>query len=193
MDWKFASPLPPPIYMLIDWVKLFSHVWLFATPWTVASQAPPSMGFSRQTGVGCHFLLQGIFLTQGLNLDLPHCRQMLYRLSHQGRSLKEKFKTVETSSYMPCRSKLPLGERGPRGKGGLETSSWPAATKEMGTTVLNSQSNEFCQQPEGTCKRTLSLRWDYFPTQSLHFSCRRPWAEDTDNSCPDSRFVDIIR
>ena len=29
-------------------VKLLSHVQLFATPWTVAYQAPPSMGFSRQ-------------------------------------------------------------------------------------------------------------------------------------------------
>ena len=84
-----------------EWVKSLSLVWLFATPWTVAHQAPPSMGFSRQeywsglpfpspccfitsvvpdsvrphrrqptrlphpwdfpgknTGVGCHFLLQ---------------------------------------------------------------------------------------------------------------------------------------
>ena len=38
----------------------------------------------RNTGVGCHFLLQGIFPTQGLNLGLLHCRQMLYHLSHQG-------------------------------------------------------------------------------------------------------------
>ena len=29
-------------------VKSLSHVWLFATPWTEAYQAPPSMGFSRQ-------------------------------------------------------------------------------------------------------------------------------------------------
>ena len=29
-------------------MKSFSHVQLFATPWTVAFQAPPSMGFSRQ-------------------------------------------------------------------------------------------------------------------------------------------------
>ena len=29
-------------------VKSLSHVWLFATPWTGAYQAPPSMGFSRQ-------------------------------------------------------------------------------------------------------------------------------------------------
>ena len=34
--------------------------------------------------VGCHFLLQGIFLTWGSNLGLPHFRQMLYPLSHQG-------------------------------------------------------------------------------------------------------------
>ena len=41
----------------------------------------------KSTGVGCHFLLQEIFLTQGLNLGLPHCRQMLYHLSHQGSPL----------------------------------------------------------------------------------------------------------
>ena len=32
----------------------------------------------------CHFLLQGIFPTQELNPGLLHCRQTLYRLSHQG-------------------------------------------------------------------------------------------------------------
>ena len=31
----------------------------------------------------CHFLLQGIFLTQGLNPGLPHCRQTFYHLRHQ--------------------------------------------------------------------------------------------------------------
>ena len=34
----------------------------------------------KNTGVDCHFLLQGIFLTQGLLC----CRQMLYHLSYQG-------------------------------------------------------------------------------------------------------------
>ena len=58
---------------------------LFATPWTVACQAPLSTGFSgKNTGVGSHFFLQEIFPTQGLNPDLPHCRQILYHLSHQG-------------------------------------------------------------------------------------------------------------
>ena len=37
-------------------------------PWTVARQAPLSIGFSgKNTGGGCHFLLQGIFPTQGSN------------------------------------------------------------------------------------------------------------------------------
>ena len=53
-------------------VKSLSRVRLFATPWTVAHQAPPPMGFSRQdTGVGCHFLLHGIFPTQGSNPGHP--------------------------------------------------------------------------------------------------------------------------
>ena len=34
--------------MQSEWVKSLSHVRLFATPWTVDHQAPPSMGFSRQ-------------------------------------------------------------------------------------------------------------------------------------------------
>ena len=36
----------------------------------------------KSTGVGCHFLLQGFFPTQGSNPGLLHCRQTLYHLSH---------------------------------------------------------------------------------------------------------------
>jgi len=55
------------------------------TPWTVAHQAPLSLNFpGKNTIVGCYFLFQGIFLTQGSNLGLLHCRQILYHLSHQG-------------------------------------------------------------------------------------------------------------
>ena len=45
----------------------------FLCPWN-------SLG--KNTGVGSRSLLQGIFLTQGLNLGLLHCRQILYHLSH---------------------------------------------------------------------------------------------------------------
>ena len=39
---------------------------------------------SQNTGVGSLSLLQGIFLTQGSNPGLRHCRQILYQLSHKG-------------------------------------------------------------------------------------------------------------
>ena len=78
-------------------VKLLTCVRLLATPWTAAHQAPPSVGFSRQeywsgvplpslknAGVGCNFLLQGIFPTQGLNLHLLHWQVDSLLLSHQG-------------------------------------------------------------------------------------------------------------
>ena len=38
----------------------------------------------KNTGVGCHPLVQGFFPTQGLSLGLPHCRQTVSHLSHQG-------------------------------------------------------------------------------------------------------------
>ena len=61
-------------------------------PWTAACQAPlfclqgssvhwDSPG--RNTGVGCHAFLQGIFPTQGLNPGLVHCRWILYHASHK--------------------------------------------------------------------------------------------------------------
>ena len=38
----------------------------------------------QNTGVSSLSLLQGIFPTQGFNPDLPHCREILYQLSHKG-------------------------------------------------------------------------------------------------------------
>ena len=54
----------------------------------------------KSPGVGCHFLLQGIFPTKGSNPGLPHYRQTLYHLSHQAllcniRSLKKKKRAPE--------------------------------------------------------------------------------------------------
>ena len=58
---------------------LLSRVWFFVASWTVAYQAALSMGFSsKNTGVGCHFLLKGIFLTQGSNPHLLHMYMFMY-------------------------------------------------------------------------------------------------------------------
>ena len=53
-----------------------------ATPWTVARLC--CHGILGDTRVGSHTLLQGIFLTQGSNPGLQHCRQILHCLSPQG-------------------------------------------------------------------------------------------------------------
>ena len=44
---------------------------------------PPNSS-GKNTGVGCHSFLQGIFPSQGSNCSLLHCKQILYPLSHQG-------------------------------------------------------------------------------------------------------------
>ena len=80
---EYPREVPHPWHSIIVWEidQLPSHfifracvlscVQLFAAPWTIACQAPPSMGFYRQYW-SCHFLLQGTFLTQGLKLYLLH-------------------------------------------------------------------------------------------------------------------------
>ena len=66
-------------------LSCFHHAQLLVTLWTVAHQAPLSMEFSRQEyWSGLPFPSPGIFLTQGSNPGLLHCRQLLYHLSHQG-------------------------------------------------------------------------------------------------------------
>ena len=76
-------------------VKLLSRVWLFVSQWTIASQAPLAMGFSRQDySSGLPFPSPGDLPKPGiepvsffLNPGLLHCRQTLYHLSPQGSPL----------------------------------------------------------------------------------------------------------
>ena len=58
---------------MVKW-KSFSCIWLFAT-----RNSP-----GQNTAVGNCSLLQGIFPTQGSNPGLPHCRWILYQVSHKG-------------------------------------------------------------------------------------------------------------
>ena len=64
-------------------LQLLCLVRLFLNPMECSLPKPSVHGiFWPKTGVGCHFFLQGIFLTQGWNLYLPcllHCRWILYR------------------------------------------------------------------------------------------------------------------
>ena len=64
LEW---GAVPSPIYIACM-LSCFSYAWLCASLWTVACQAPLSIGFSsKSTRLGCHALLQGFFPTQGLS------------------------------------------------------------------------------------------------------------------------------
>ena len=77
-------------------MKSFSCVRLFVTPWTVVcTRLLHSWDFlGKSIGVGCHFLLQGIFRPRDQTQDSLIERQMLYHLSHQGNLNKAKINPI---------------------------------------------------------------------------------------------------
>ena len=97
----FSSSWKGTLYPLSNHFPVFDEYWsdfCFYVKWSrsVVSDSLRSHGLQpskllcpwdfpgNSTGVACHFLLQEIFPTQGLNPGLPHYRQTLYHLSHQG-------------------------------------------------------------------------------------------------------------
>ena len=76
---------------VIFWLLLFSAQWCPTfcesdCPWSKWARLfcfCPWNSLDKNTGAGCHSLLQGIFPTQGSNPGLSHCRWILYHLSHQ--------------------------------------------------------------------------------------------------------------
>ena len=71
-EWMCVCPF------MSDYLQLYRLAHQLLCPWVFPD---------KNTGVSCHFLLQGIFLTQGWNLcllHLLHCRWTLYCLRHWG-------------------------------------------------------------------------------------------------------------
>ena len=66
----------------VTYASVLRRVWPFVTLWAVAHRLLCPWDYpGKNTGVGCHFLLQGISLTHGLNphlLRLRPCRQIPY-------------------------------------------------------------------------------------------------------------------
>ena len=87
--------------------------WLFVTPRTVACTKLlcPWDFLGKSTGVGCRFLLQEIFPTQGSNPGPPHYRQMLYRLSHQGSLVLKKTQIKPTVRYRFTSTRMTMIQR----------------------------------------------------------------------------------
>ena len=103
-----GSPVPGILQArILEWVAIsFSNAWkwkvkvkslsrvrLLATPWTAAYQAPPSMGFSRQsTGVGSHCLLR------------PQCTVLLKKKRHRvflGKTWRKNKKCLVYTAILP--------------------------------------------------------------------------------------------
>ena len=86
LDWlktiqpKHMSGLP----LCVPAMKLCPALFKPMDPLQRARLLCPWNSPGKNTGVDCCALLQGIFLTQGLNSGLPHCRQIIYPLSHKG-------------------------------------------------------------------------------------------------------------
>ena len=111
--------------------------------------SPPGFSVHRDfpgknTGVGCHALLQGIFPTQGSNPGLSHYEQILYHLSHQGSPLILQWVAIPFSRG----SSQPRNQTGVSWIAGRFFTSW--ATREV---WLSSYSRAF-SRPQAV---TLSL------------------------------------
>ena len=81
-----GSMLGFPVLLYLEAMYLVTQLCL--TLWNPMDYSPPGSSVygdspGKNTGVGCHPFLQGIFLTQELNQGLLHCRQIVYWLSHQ--------------------------------------------------------------------------------------------------------------
>ena len=100
----------------------------------------------KNTGVGCHALLQGIFATQGLNPSLPHCRWILYQLSHQGSP-----RILEWVAYPFSR-----GSSQPRNRSGVSCLTGESLPAEP------------AGKPKNTAVGSLSLLQQSFPTPESH-------------------------
>ena len=100
--------------------------------------------------MGCHVLLQGIFPIQGLNPGLPHCRQFLYRRSHQG-SLKVKV-FIAQSCLTLCKS-MDCSPPGSSVHGILQARilEWIAIPFSRGSSWPRNQTGVSCILKESAC------------------------------------------
>ena len=107
-----------PLAVIQHFLWLLSHSVVSdssVTPRTATRQAPLSMGFpGKYTGVSCHFILQGTFLTQDWQTGLLHWQMDSLPLSHQG-SHNSTFSSAQSLSRvrlqhvrLPCPSPTPV-------------------------------------------------------------------------------------
>ena len=133
--------------------------------------------------MGCHFLLQGIFLTQGSNLGLPHCRQILYHLNHEGVlfSLCESESEV-TQLYPTLCNPWTVAHQAPLSMGFSRQEYWsglpfpspgdlPNPGIKPGSPAL--QADPLPSEPPGKPSRFINDSYSELPFQSPDFEDRK--------------------
>ena len=118
----------------------------------------------QNTGVGSLSLLQGMFPTQGLNPGLPHCRQILYQLSHQG-STQWMFSELNWLHMSPSQC-----------WGWFGKSSWWSESESCSVQSESLQPHGLYSPGQTTGVGSLSLLQGMFPTQGSNpglWHCRR--------------------
>ena len=99
MFYTFLTPFLDFVESRVSFVKVssvtFATVLVCPAAQSCPTLRPPGLQPARllcpwdspgkNTGAGCHTLLQGIVPTQGWNPGLPQCGQILYQLSHWGK------------------------------------------------------------------------------------------------------------
>ena len=93
-EWSWVHSQGHPVGQFISKVKVIQSCLTLCDPMNCSLPGFSVHGDSpgKNTGVGCHALLQGVFLTQGSNLGLLHCRWILYALSHLRSPIHEETK-----------------------------------------------------------------------------------------------------
>ena len=125
---------------------------------------------SKNIEMGCHALLQGIFPTQGSNLGLPHCRRILYHLSHQeSPNTRNGFLIHLTKLLLSLFPKWgnwgsqsvtgPDSQRNPTKVSCCETSLVGRGTLELLVLVIFLQSLKILNAIMGTSEKYVGGRW----------------------------------
>ena len=122
------------------------------------------------TGLGCHCLLQGIFLTQGLNPGLPHCRQTLYCLSHQHSytlTVKNQKEKLRNQSHSPLQHKIKyLGINLPKETKELYIENYKTLMKEIKDNI-----NRWREIPHCWVGRINIVKMTILQTENLQIQC----------------------
>ena len=116
--WKVETPTVENMSLKLLRLHLCSHLFLKVK---LAQSCLTLNSPGQNTGMGTLSLLQGIFPTQGLNPGLPHCRWILYQLSHKGSP-----RILESVAYpLSSGSSLPRNRTGVSCIAGGFFTNWP--------------------------------------------------------------------